>query len=34
MPVAYKQKHPYIMQMLYVLKYMVTTFSKKRRGAS
>lgn len=29
---AYKQKHPYIMQLLYVLKYLATNFPKERRG--
>jgi len=29
---AYKQKHPYIMQLLYVLKNMVTNFLKRRRN--
>lgn len=30
MPVAYKQKHPYIMQLLYILKYKATHFLKGR----
>lgn len=29
---AYKQKHPYIMQMLYVLKYMAANLLKGRRN--
>ena len=29
----YRQKHPYIMQLLYVLKYIVTRGWKKRGGA-
>lgn len=30
---AYKQKHPYIMQMLYILKYMATNLLKGGRNA-
>ncbi len=33
MPMAYKQKHSYIMQLLYVLKHMATNFLRGRRNA-
>lgn len=26
---AYKQKHPYIMQMLYILKYIIAGWKEK-----
>ncbi len=30
---AYKQKHPYIMQLLYVFKHIATNFLKRGNGA-